>query len=91
MVEVSWSELPTQENSTIVNEEGQLRLLLPQAGRCRIEAESDSGNIESELQEVRVTDDGRFANGLFGGADEPVIQATAKEDILIGASRPAAP
>jgi hypothetical protein len=88
MVEVSWSEFPSEENSTIVNEDGGLQLLFPQAGRCRLEAESGSGKIESELQDIRITNDGRFASGLLGGGDKPVIQATAKEDILIGVSRP---
>ena len=77
-----------ERDSTIVNEEGGLQLLFPQGGRCKLEAESVRGDIESELQDVRITDDGRFANALLGGGEKPVIRASAGEDIRIASSRP---
>jgi len=88
MVEVGWSELSSETDSSIVNDEGELRLYFPAQGRGRLEAESKSGNIESSLGDVRVTDDGRFANGTFGASDRPVIRASARGDIHISASAP---
>jgi hypothetical protein len=87
MVEVAWSEMGGETDSNIVNEDGEIRLYLPENGRCRLEAESKSGNIDSSHRDVQVTDDGRFANGVFGGTDRPVIRAVAKGDMQISDSR----
>jgi len=91
MVEVGWSSLPSETDSSIANDDGELRLYLPASGRCRLEAESSSGNIESTLSDIRITDDGRFANGMFGGNERPVIRASAKGDIRISDNPPPKP
>jgi hypothetical protein len=52
-----------------------------------VEATARFGNVASALRAVRVTDDGKFGNGVLGGADQPVIKIDSEGDVYIGPSR----
>jgi hypothetical protein len=84
-VRVGWSEIG-QGNSTVKSERGDVSVGLPARGRCRVEAIARFGRVDSDLPGVRVSDDGKFANGLLGGADEPVISIDSGGAVYIGAS-----
>lgn len=87
-VEVSWAEIGGESGSTVVNSSGNVVLALPGSGRCRVEAQAEYGRIDSALDEIRVSDDGRKASGNLGGADEPVLKVRAGGQLSILAYRP---
>jgi hypothetical protein len=87
-VEVSWTETPAEGDSTLTSESGNIRVGLPPSARCRIEAEARYGQVVSNLDSVRVSDDGRFASGQMGGADKPVIQIRSGGEVHIVAATP---
>lgn len=89
-VEVSWTDLSGEENSSVVNERGDVAVRLPANGRCRVEASTDYGTIESLLPAVRVSDDGRSAAGVLGGAGKPVLRVSSGGALLIGPAEKAA-
>lgn len=85
-VRVSWSEIPAGQNSTVKNERGDIAVGLPRGGRCRVEAVARFGSVESDLPEVRVSDDGKYGNGVLGGANQPVISIDSGGAVYIGPS-----
>lgn len=85
-VRVSWSEIAAGQNSSVKNERGDVSIGLPRNGRCRVEAIARFGSVESDLPGVRVSDDGKFANGLLGGANEPLISVDSGGAVYIGPS-----
>ncbi len=89
-VDVSWTKLPTDQDQLIENENGEVTVRFPAPSACRVEVESSFGRVRSELPNVRVTDDERFASGVLGGAGQPTVQVKSSGDILITAHRGAA-
>ncbi len=83
MVEVAWTMLPKEGDSTIANEDGAIHLRLPTGGNGRLEAASRYGRVDSLIPEVRASDDGKYAAGMIGRGREPVIRVKAGGDIII--------
>jgi hypothetical protein len=83
MVEVAWTALPAEEDSSIVNDQGDIRLRLPGQGGGRLEAASRYGRIDSLMPDVQASDDGKFAAGLLARKHKPVISVKAGGDIVI--------
>jgi DUF4097 and DUF4098 domain-containing protein YvlB len=86
MVEVAWTALPNEGDSTIANKEGSIRLRLPTNGSGRLEAASRYGRVDSLLPEVIASDDGKHAAGTMGRGRKPVIRVNAGGDIVVEAN-----
>jgi len=89
-VEVDWKAVADEGAQSISNEQGQVVAKLPANSRCRIEVESSYGTVRSEIPAVRVSDDERFASGVLGSVQTPVIQIRSAGDVLVTASGGAA-
>jgi len=85
-VDVSWLEIPADQDSSVKNERGDVSIGLPRNGRCRVEAIARFGRVDSELPGVRVSDDGKYANGALGNATKPVISIDSGGAVYIGPS-----
>lgn len=83
-VEVSWSALPGDQDSLVENEDGDVRVNLPRNASCRLEGEALRGRIESELAEVRVSDDGIRASGMLNRASRPMVQIRSGGNLYLG-------
>ena len=82
-VEVDWSAMAGTGQHSIVNETGDVVARLPANSRCRIEVESTNGHVESEFPTVLVTEDRRFASGVLGQSQEPLVQIRSGGDVLL--------
>jgi DUF4097 and DUF4098 domain-containing protein YvlB len=94
-VSVSWTALGGQETSTVENERGDVRVDVPSNVRCLIDAEAPHGRIETDLAELRVSDDGHKARGvLLGGrgsapyVKKPTIRVKSAGNLYVYANRP---
>jgi DUF4097 and DUF4098 domain-containing protein YvlB len=83
VVDLSWTALPTEGDSTISNEDGEIRLRLPTNGNARLEAASRYGRVDSMMPGISASDDGKHAAGMIGRGREPVIRVKAGGDIVI--------
>ncbi|HKQ61876.1 MAG TPA: DUF4097 family beta strand repeat-containing protein [Candidatus Polarisedimenticolaceae bacterium] len=91
-VEVGYSAISGNEDSSVVNEQGAVNLRLPPKAACQVRAESRSGSVRSELPGVTVNDDGSHASGVLLRAAKPVISVVSEGDVtLAGGGGPAAP
>lgn len=83
-VVVGWSGMSPEKNSVVQNEGGSVSLSFFAKARCRVQAESKFGRVQSELADVRVSEDEQHASGILGRGSRPMIQAVATGDVLIG-------
>jgi len=89
-VEVAWSAIETQQDSSIENEGGNVRLTLPSTASCKIEADAPYGRIESDLKELQVADDGHSAtlnmnsNPRAPHVKRPLIRVRSDGELWIG-------
>jgi hypothetical protein len=91
-VEVDWSAMAGTGQHSIVNETGDVVARLPANSRCRVEVESTNGQVQSELPTVLVSEDRRFASGVLGQSQEPLVQIRSGGDVLLtGAAAKALP
>ena len=84
-VEVGWASLPRDQNSTIVNEGGDVVVRLPSRGGCRFDAVSESGWVESDHPDVRVGEDGRSGRGTINRRSRPVVTVRAHGPVYVRA------
>jgi hypothetical protein len=82
-VEVIWSQVGGENESSVTNKRGDVLIGLPLSSRCSLEGEARSGKIESSLPAVRVSDDGHSARGVLGGAAKPLIRVKSGGDLRI--------
>ncbi len=82
-VDVSWSEVARDPNQIIENNNGEVTLRFPARSAGRVEVESSFGRVRSELPNVRVSDDERFASGVLGRVNRPTIQVKSAGDVLV--------
>lgn len=82
-VEVAWQTLAGGENSFIRNAGGDVRVVFPASGGCRVEAESEFGRIESDLPRLRLFDGGRQAQGFVGYASRPEVRIESSGDVFL--------
>jgi len=94
-VEVHWVSLGGAETSSVENSRGDVRVSLPLKFRCRIDASAPHGRIETEIEDLRVSDDGHHATGiLLGGRraaaalKKPTIRLSSGGDIYIETTDP---
>jgi hypothetical protein len=94
-VEVVWTSLPGTQTSSVENSRGDVRVVIPAKFRCRIDASAPFGRIISEMDDLRVTDDGHHASGIhLGGARpaaqvrKPTIRLNANGDVYIDVADP---
>jgi hypothetical protein len=82
---VSWASLPMDQETenVLVNEEGEVRVELPASGSFGLEAQSRYGRVESALDWVRVSDDGRSAKGLRGRGRGPRLRIVGEGGVVI--------
>ena len=83
-VRVGWSTLGRDRDSRIENTAGDIYVIFPSGVGAKVEAEADS--IESDLQELRIGENGRFANGLLGYAQTPTVNLHAAGLLVISAA-----
>ena len=83
-VRVDWVKFQSQDAIMVHNETGDIHLALPASGRCRLQLKAAFGRIDSELEGVRIADDGHSAGGEFTGGrakapqvKKPLIKATS--------------
>ncbi len=56
------------------NSRGDVRVSLPPKFRCRIDASAPHGRIQTDLEDLRVTDDGHHASGILLGGQRSAAQ-----------------
>jgi DUF4097 and DUF4098 domain-containing protein YvlB len=84
-LEVGWATLQGGQDSILRNGSGGATVRLPPNAKCRIEAETKTGRIQSAVASVRVSDDGKAAAGSLGDAQAPVIRIEADGNIALDA------
>jgi len=82
-VEVSWSSVGRDKDSRIENASGDVTLRFPPNGSCRIEARSNFGRIETDLPDVRISDDGNAAAGMLGRGTRPTVHVLSEGDLYL--------
>lgn len=88
--EVSWAALPTDKDSFLENTGGDIRVRFPATGSCRIEAQSKSGKIESELELIGSQGEGNAASALIGRGPGKTIEIRSRWDIHLYGGPPRA-
>jgi hypothetical protein len=78
-------------DSRIENASGDVTLHFPANGSCRIEARSNFGRIETDLADVRISDDGNVAAGMLGRATRPTVHVVSEGDVYLMSGSAAAP
>jgi hypothetical protein len=68
---VRFTRLSGSEPSTIENTRGDVRVAVPTAQRCNLDLEAPSGDIETDLEDVQVTDDGHYGSAVLRGGGRP--------------------
>jgi hypothetical protein len=83
-VEVSWTRLPPDRDSRIVNDGGEVTVKFL-GGDSRVSAVSQFGRVDSDLPGVRVVGDEHRAEGIVGGGSGRTIAVKASGDVhLLG-------
>ena len=83
MLEVGWSSISRDRETTLVNKGGDVILHLPKQGGGMLSARSDYGRIECDRDDIVVSPDGDSARGLVNRQRSPNIKIEAKGDIRI--------
>ena len=66
-VVVNWISLAGHEPSAIENTRGDVRVGVPPDVRCQIDAQAPHGRVETEFEDLRLSEDGHGATGLLRG------------------------
>ena len=80
-VRVGWRSIGRDRDSRIENTAGDIYVDFPAGSAARVDAEADG--IESDLEELQITDDGRHANGLLGNAEKPTVTLRASGRLFV--------
>lgn len=90
VVDVAWIGLQGLETSTVENLGGDVTIRIPGNVRVRIDGEAPRGRIDSDLEDVVISDDGRYASGLLRGGQGaapqlkvPTIRAMSAGDLYL--------
>ncbi len=81
--EVSWATISGETESTLTNAGGKLTVRFSSSGGCRVDAKSNYGRIDSELEGVKVADDFSSARGPVNNGYHPYVHITASGDIRL--------
>ncbi|MBD3869166.1 MAG: hypothetical protein IFK94_13670 [Acidobacteria bacterium] len=82
-VSVTWTSVNWTENSVVENAGGDVSLYLPTQGGCTVDARTNYGRIDTDIEELIVEDDGKSAAGSFNRARKPFLRVRAKGDLKI--------
>jgi len=92
-VEVHWTAFSGTESSSVENARGDVRVSVPTNARCRIDAHAPNGRVESDIEELHISDDGHSASGLLSGGraaapqvKKPTIEVKAAGDLYVFAA-----
>lgn len=80
-VRVEWKVIGRDGDSRIENSAGDVYVVFPAGAGAKVEAEADS--IESNIEELRIANDGRFANGLIGNMKTPTVTLRASGRLVV--------
>ncbi len=86
-VEVRWSDT-SNEDSVVHNEGGEVWILLPLKWVGTVEAETDFGRIESNINGVAVSDGGKQATGVVRRRVRPRLSIKSGGDVFLNSSVP---
>jgi hypothetical protein len=80
-VRVGWSLVGTDRDSRIENGAGDLFVVVPDGSAARVDAKAKG--IESDFDELQISDDGRHANALLGNAEKPILTLYASGRLVV--------
>ena len=83
---VGFASLPRdmETESVLINDDGVVRVELPPGGQVEVDAQSRYGRVESSLDWIRVSDDGRSAKGLRGRQKVPRLRIVGEGGVVLG-------
>jgi hypothetical protein len=87
--EVSWATLSGETESTLTNAGGKLTVRFSGSSTCRVDAKSNYGRIDNELEDVKVADDFTSARGPVNDGYHPYVHVIASGDIRLEYERKA--
>jgi len=67
LVAIDWVSFTGEESSAVENARGDVRVTLPMDHRCQIDAQAPRGRVETDIDELTLSEDGHFAAGLLRG------------------------
>lgn len=70
-VAVQWSGMSGYETSVIENSRGDVRVTVPATLRCLYDLAAPNGRVETDMGDVKVSDDGHYAAGALRGGSGP--------------------
>lgn len=82
-VNVAWSSLNHEGDSHVENEWGDVRVTLPAAEACRLQAETPQGHIEADIPGFTVNPSGTTASGALNLGKKPLLSFRAGGNIRI--------
>lgn len=83
-VDINWSKFSDNKtDSFIENKSGDVRLSFGEEAICVVEAQAPLGQVESTLDEIEVSQDGRRASGALHQARAPKVEVTSGRDVYI--------
>jgi len=87
-VSVSFKGFAGSERSEIQNARGDVHVSVPLTQRCRYDLQAPSGRVVTDIEEIEVSDDGHYANGVLHGGGraapyvkQPTILAVSSADV----------
>lgn len=83
LVEVSWVSTPATEDSSILNEGGDVIVRFPPGGGAGIEAYASYGRIETAFDTVRLFDGDKRAEGSINRRQRPMVRIESGGDVQI--------
>lgn len=83
LVEVTWVSTPATEDSSILNEGGDVIVRFPPGGGARVEASASYGRIESSIDTVRLFDGDTRAEGVVNRRQRPTVRIESGGDVQI--------
>jgi hypothetical protein len=84
---VSWTTLDDKD-SYILNHGGDVDVVFPDRARCRVEATSHFGRVNSELADAPSEPDGDRASGNLNQGESPVVRIESRGSIHLAMAQP---
>lgn len=83
LVEVGWVSTPATEDSSILNEGGDVIVRFPPGGGARVEAFASYGRIETAIETVQLYDGDTRAEGVVNRRQRPTVRIESGGDVQI--------
>ena len=75
--------MTSREGSTITSLRGDVTVHFPAQGGCLVEASAGYGRIESDLETVRVSEDGARASGMVNRRSRPTVRVESAGSVVL--------